>query len=321
MQALRAFEAAAREQSLTRAATSLHRTHGAISHQIKALEADLGVRLVERAGRGIRLTDEGARFAARVSAALTELAAAVREVADRNNPRLLRISVTPSFAARWLLPRIGRFLQRHPEIDLDISASLSLVDFAREDVDVALRYGRGGYEGVLFEKVLDDEYFPVASPRFNGGRLPGRPQDLPQHLLLRSENEFWRPWFLAAGVDVPEPIRGPMFNDASMMLEAAVAGQGIALARSSLVAADLRDARLVRLFELSIPSSNSYFLVFPRRLEGAPKIVAFRSWLLEEIASGKAEQAPAAAKTSLVRPGAKTVHPRKPAKRIESRGS
>ena len=294
MQALRAFDAAARSASLSRAADELHLTHSAISHQVKALEQSLGCRLFERTGRGVRLTDEGERFAARVRAALDEIADAARELAERNSPRRLKLSVMPSFAARWLLPRIGRFLQRHPEIDLDISASLALVDFAREDVDVALRYGRGGYEGVCFEKVLDDEYFPVASPRFDGGRLPRRPQDLPRHLLLRSENEFWRPWFLAAGVDVPEPTRGPMFNDASMMLEAAVAGQGIALARSSLVAADLREGRLVRLFALSIPSSNSYFLVFPRRLEGAPKLVAFRAWLLEEIAAGQADRTAAA---------------------------
>ena len=122
MQALRAFEAAARELSLTRAANSLNLTHGAISHQIKALESDLGVRLVARAGRGIRLTDEGERFAQRVRGALTELSDAVRELADRSNPRQLRISVTPSFAARWLLPRMARFAAAHPDIDLDVRA-------------------------------------------------------------------------------------------------------------------------------------------------------------------------------------------------------
>src|SRR5215467_2161955 len=143
MQALRAFEAAARERSLTRAAESLHLTHGAISHQIKALEAELGVRLVERAGRGIRLTDEGERFANRVRTSLAELSAAMREVTDRANPRQLRVTVMPSFAARWLLPRIGGFLAAHPDIDLDVRANNALVDFDREDVDVAIRLGSG----------------------------------------------------------------------------------------------------------------------------------------------------------------------------------
>jgi LysR family transcriptional regulator, glycine cleavage system transcriptional activator len=135
MQALRAFEAAARTRSLTRAAESLHLTHGAISHQIQSLEADFGVRLVERAGRGIRLTDEGERFASRVRAVLSDLGDAVREVTERASPRQLRVSVMPSLAARWLLPRIGRFFAKHPEIDLDVSASTALADFRRDDID------------------------------------------------------------------------------------------------------------------------------------------------------------------------------------------
>ena len=123
VQALRAFEATAREKSLTHAAQALHLTHGAISHQIKSLEDDVGVRLVERAGRGIRLTDEGERFALRVRAILADLASAVRQLTDRSNPRQLRISVTPSFAARWLLPRMARFAAQHPSIDLDVRAN------------------------------------------------------------------------------------------------------------------------------------------------------------------------------------------------------
>src|SRR5450631_1987439 len=140
MQALRAFEAAARERSLTRAAESLHVTHGAISHQIKSLESDLGVRLVERFGRGIRLTDEGERFASRVRAAFAELATAVNEITARANPSLLRVSVVPSFAARWLLPRIGRFVAAHPDVDLDVRANMANVDFARDDADIGIRY-------------------------------------------------------------------------------------------------------------------------------------------------------------------------------------
>src|ERR1700682_4870029 len=215
MQALRAFEAAARMRSLTRAAESLHLTHGAISHQIKSLEADFGVRLVEREGRGIRLTDEGERFATRLRAVLSDLGDAVREVTEHANPRQLRVSVIPSFAARWLLPRIGKFFAKHPEIDLDISASNALADFRRDDIDIAIRHGFGDWPGLVSEHVLDDVAFPVCSPRLANGRLPARPPDLSRYPLLRSEGEFWKPWFEAAGLDWPEPVRGPMFSDSS----------------------------------------------------------------------------------------------------------
>jgi LysR family glycine cleavage system transcriptional activator len=290
MQALRAFEAAARTRSLTRAAESLHLTHGAISHQIKSLEADFGVRLVERAGRGIRLTDEGERFASRVRAVLSDLGDAVREVTERANPRQLRVSVMPSFAARWLLPRIGRFLTAHPDIDLDVSASAALADFRRDDIDAAIRYGGGNYPEAMAEYLMDDVYFPVCSPRLAGGRVPARPADLAHHTLLRSEAEFWQPWFAAAGLDWPEPARGPMFNDASHVLQAAAEGQGVALARSSLIGNDLTNGVLVRPFEITLPSPHKYFLVYPPRLADSPKLAPFRQWLLDEVAAERRDR-------------------------------
>jgi LysR family glycine cleavage system transcriptional activator len=285
MQALHAFEAAARARSLTRAAESLNLTHSAISHQIKALEADFGVRLIERAGRGIRLTDEGERFAARVRAVLSDLADAVREVTERKNPRQLRVSVIPSFAARWLLPRIGRFFATHPDIDVDVSANNLMVDFKRDDIDVAIRHGFGDWPGLISEYVLDDVYFPVCSPRLANGRLPARPEELSRYTLLRSEGEFWKPWFEAAGLDWPEPSRGPMFNDTSHTMQAAIEGQGIALARSSLIGNDVHNGVLIRLFDIVVPSSRKYFLVYPPRLADSPKLVAFRQWLFEEVAA------------------------------------
>lgn len=284
MQALRAFEAAARTGSLTRAAEALHLTHGAISHQIKALEADLGVRLVERAGRGVRLTGEGERLAGRVRGALAELSDALREASDRANPRQLRVSVMPSFAARWLLPRIGRFIAAHPEIDLDVRASFALVDFRRDDAEVAVRYGSGNYPGLGVEHLMHDIYFPVCSPSLAGGRLPKRPADLAEYLLLRSGDENWQPWFAAAGLDWPEPTRGPMFDDDSHLMQAAIEGQGIALARTSLIGKDLANGVLVRLFDVTLPSPNHYYLVYPPRLAGSPKLAMFRSWLKSEIA-------------------------------------
>jgi LysR family transcriptional regulator, glycine cleavage system transcriptional activator len=284
MQALRAFEAAARARSLTKAAQALNVTHGAISHQIKALERDLGVRLIERAGRGIRLTDDGERFASRVRIAFGELASAVNEIAARANPRQMRVSAVPSFAARWLLPRIGRFVAKNPDIDLDIRANLAYVDFRRDDDDVAIRWGYGEWPDVNVEHLLDDAYFPTCSPRIAGG-VPKRPADLEHYTLLRSSDEFWKPWLEAAGLHWPEPSRGPIFNDSSHLMQAAAEGQGIALARTTLLANDLRNGVLVRLFDIEVPAPRKFYLVYPARMADSPKLMRFRDWLREEIAA------------------------------------
>jgi LysR family transcriptional regulator, glycine cleavage system transcriptional activator len=286
MQALRAFEAAARMQSLTKAAESLSLTHGAISHQIKALEASLGVQLTERAGRGIRVTEDGQRLATRLRAALAEIADAVREAAERGNPRQLRVSVMPSFAARWLLPRLGSFLASHHDIDLDVRSSTALVDFRRDDTDVAIRHGFGSWPDVRAEFLLADSFFPVCSPRLP--KLPARPRELARHTLLRADDEQWKPWFDAVGLDWPEPTRGPIFNDSALMLQAAAEGQGIALARSSLLGNDVRNGLLVRLFDIDVPAPRKYFLVYPPRLASSPKLALFRAWLLAEIANSDA---------------------------------
>jgi len=287
MQALRAFEATARERSLTKAAQSLHLTHGAISHQIKALESDLGVRLVERAGRGIRLTEEGERFAARVRTAFAELMAAVQEIDSRANPRQLRVSIPPSLAARWLLPRIGRFHAEHPDIDLVVNSSMAIVDFQRDEADVAIRNGFGHWPGVRIEHLVDDAFFPVCSPRIAGG-VPKRPADLARYTLLRAEGEPWKPWFEAAGLDWPEPTRGPYFSDSALLMQAAAEGQGIALGRSTLLGSDVRNRVLVRPFAIETPNARKMYLVYPPRNADSAKIAAFRAWLKAEIAADQA---------------------------------
>ena len=284
MHALRAFDAAARERSLTRAAEALNVTHGAISHQIKSLEADLGVRLTQRAGRGIRLTVEGERFASRVRAAFGELAAAVHEITSRANPRLLRVSVVPSFAARWLLPRMGSFLAACPDVDLDVRSNMSNVDFDRDDADVAIRYGNGDWPRVTAEHLLDDRFFPVCSPRILGARKLQAPPELARFTLLRANDEPWKPWFDAAGLDWPEPSRGPIFNDSSLMLQAAAEGQGVALARGSLLGHDIRNGVLVRLFDVTASAPRKFWLVYPPRMADSPKLATFRKWLHDEIA-------------------------------------
>ena len=207
---------------------------------------------------------------------------AVREASERSNPRQLRVSVMPSFAARWLLPRLGSFIALRSDFDLDVRSNMALVDFRRDDTDVAIRHGFGNWPDVRSELLMGDTFFPVCSPRL--AKRPARPRDLARHTLLRSDDEAWKPWFEAVGLDWPEPARGPIFNDSALMLQAAAEGQGIALARSSLVGNDLRNGVLVRLFDIDVPGPRKYYLVYPPRLAASPKLAVFRAWLLAEIA-------------------------------------
>src|SRR5439155_25050732 len=182
---LRAFEAAARLESFSRAAEEISVTHGAVSHQIRALERALGIALFQRNGRRVSLTAAGRHFADRVGAALRDIAEAAQFIRRGERDNVLTLSTLPSFAARWLLPRIGRFIEQHPEIAVSIHTSLALVDLERDEVDLAIRFGGGHWPGLEAQKFLDDEFFPVASPRFNEGRLPRHPADLAKFRLMR----------------------------------------------------------------------------------------------------------------------------------------
>lgn len=289
--ALRAFEAAARHENFSRAAEEIHVTHGAISHQVRALEEELGVPLFVRHGKRIAITPEGERFAATLRKALMEIASAAAALqADARQTRLTVTSL-PAFAARWLSPRLGKFIERYPDLEVMLQSSNHLTDFVRESVDIGIRFGRGNYPGLAVEKIMEDYYYPVASPRFNGGKLPRTVQQLAKFPLLRCEEEPWGPWFHAAGVDMPEPTGGLVFQDSSMMVRAAVDGQGIALARHAIAASDVASGDLVRLFEATAPCPHSYFLVCPPESLRKPQVQAFRDWLLAEIAK-QAEESP-----------------------------
>ena len=277
---LRAFEAAARLESFSRAAEEIFVTHGAVSHQVRSLERALGTALFLRNGRRVSLTAAGRHFAERVRAALRDLAEAAQFVRRAGHDRVLTVSMLPSFAARWLLPRMGRFMQRHPAIAVNIHTSLTLVDFQRDEVDLAIRFGRGDWPDLEAQKFLDDEFFPVASPRFNRGRLPARPSDLGKFQLMRSNDELWTPWFRAAGVKLEEP-RSPLFSDSSLVLQAAADKRGIALARRTIVEADLQTGKLVRLFDIAVPAAGANYLVWPKGKLSA-NAALFRDWLLEE---------------------------------------
>ena len=280
--ALRAFESAARHNSFSRAAAELHLTHGAVGHQVRALEESLGVQLFTRIGRGLALTPEGRILAERVRAAWLDIAAAAQDISRRANAGQLTISVMPSFAARWLVPRLGRFIEQNPDIQLVVQTAGHLVDFSREAVDVGLRMGNGNWPDLYCERLFGDTYFPVCAPTFNQGKLPETLSELPGLPLLSSIGEPWTPWFAAAGLDAPEP-RGVTYSDAHSLLQAAKEGQGIALARQTMVADDLQRGALVRLFSVSIPSPAEYYFVCPPALAQAGKVRRFRAWLWDEI--------------------------------------
>lgn len=283
LSALRALEAAARHQNFSRAAEELHLTHGAISHQVRTLEEELGVNLFTRQGKRISITPEGEQFAAIVRKALSEVVRAADALKASVSQTRLTVTSIPSFAARWLTPRLGKFIEQYPDLEVMLQSSNHLTDFVREPVDLGIRFGGGHYPGLAVEKMIDDYFYPVASPRFNGGKLPRTPQKLMQHMLLRSDNEPWTPWFRAAGIDLAEPMGGLVFQDASMLIRAAAEGHGVALTRHSLVANALESGELVRLFDVAIPCPNSYYLVcLPHALQ-KPQVQAFRSWLLDEL--------------------------------------
>jgi LysR family glycine cleavage system transcriptional activator len=286
LNAVKAFEAAARHESFTKAAEELCVTQGAVSQQVKALEAQLGLRLFNRERQRLTITDAGRQYLAVVRDALDRLADGTRRLLDRRTSGTLTVTTSPSFAAKWLVHRLGRFAATHPEIDLRVSASLQHVDFVREDVDLAIRHGDGSWPGLEVMRLCTEELFPVCSPRLLDGPHPlRRPADLARHVLLhQSGRSGWEKWLEAAGVDGIDISRGPVLSESSMAIDAAVDGHGVALARTALAAFDLLAGRLVRPFGPALPVSFAYWIVGPKSTADLPKIRAFRQWLIAEAA-------------------------------------
>ena len=289
IQSLRAFEAAARHLNYSRAADELCLTHGAISHHIGRLEKDLGgVRLFVRDGQRMLLTDAGQVFVMQVREALWALTEAVENARTRplrnDAKRALSVSVLPSLAARWLVPRLAHFQARHPEVDIAIhpTSTLATLD-GRDGIQLAIRYGPGRWPGLNATPLMNSFVFPVCSPALLAGGHFKTPEDLLAFTLLRNPRQKWRPWFLAAGLDVPEPAQGPIYDDAGLLLQAAAAGQGIALARSALAMDDLSAGRLVRLSEIAIEDDYGWYLVWREPLGGdRADLDAFTAWLQHE---------------------------------------
>jgi LysR family transcriptional regulator, glycine cleavage system transcriptional activator len=281
LNALKAFEAAARHVSFTRAAEELCVTQGAVSHQVKALEAELGIKLFNRDRQGLIITDAGRDYLGVVRDAFDRIAMETERLVQRQGSGMLTVSTSPAFAAKWLVHRLGRFVEAHPEIDLRISATMEHVDFAREDVDIAVRHGDGNWPGLDVTRLCVEHLFAVCSPALARG-LTRQSDILKLPLLHLDERTAWSAWFDAAGIAGVDAIHGPILNRASILIDAAIDGQGVALARTALSAWDLIHKRLVRPFSIALPLAKSYWIVCPKATASLPKLVAFRAWLLAQ---------------------------------------
>jgi LysR family glycine cleavage system transcriptional activator len=304
LNALRAFEAAARHLSFKNAARELHVTPGAVSHQVKQLEDHLGVALFRRLTRALELTPEAHALLPKVREGLGLIGEAVERVRGRDEAGALTVIAPPNFAARWLVPRLARFTVAHPNLDLHIASRPAMIDGradsaasaaldARDDMPLAMvRFGDGRYPGAHVDEVFSAVYVPVCSPRLLEGEHPlRRPEDLRFHTLLHDDTVLeegarpsWGDWLHAVGVRGVDASRGPHFSDASLSLEAALEGMGVALAMKPLVCTEREAGRLVVPFDITAPASYSYYLVTPEGSAAEGSIAAFRKWLLEEAA-------------------------------------
>jgi LysR family glycine cleavage system transcriptional activator len=284
LNALPSFEAAARHLSFSRAADELRVTHGAVSRAIRNLEEHLGVQLMTRATRSVRLTPIGASYAAEVRDVLERLAAAT-SAATGQSSGIVSVSTIDSFAARWLMPRLSRFRRARDDIDVRVAMSERLTDFVSDGIDIAIRCGGGQYPGLSSELLMKEDHFPVCSPKLLEGPYPLRtPADLAHHTILHDVFTVdWAIWLHSAGIDNVDPHRGPTFLSSDHAIQAAVRGEGVVLGRSALVADDLAAGRLVRPFELSLPADFAYYVVYPPRALKRPNVKAFRDWLMDEI--------------------------------------
>lgn len=293
LNAVRAFEAAARTMSFTRAADELNVTPAAISRHVKLLEEILRVPLFRRLPRGLILTDAGRAYLPALSDALDRIAQASELARGGALKGILTVSVMPSFATGWLVPRLNRFRARYPDLDVLLRSETRLVDFASEDVDLAIRYSRPPFPGLRTALLMTEEVFPVCSPALARGQ-PGlrRLDDLCHHTLLHDVDAGprqpwigWDVWLREAGLIEIEAMRGPRFTDSGVMIQAAIAGQGVMLGRSVLVREHLRAGALVQPFERVRRADFAYYLVAPEAAAVLPKVAAFFDWALSEAAN------------------------------------
>ena len=293
---LRAFEAAARHLSFTRAADELNVTQTAISHQIRRLEEQIGIPLFVRRNRALALTREALDYLPSIRTAFEDLRRATARLRRPEREGLLTVSTTASLAAKWLVTRVAAFQDANPGIEIRITTSPHLVDFQREEVDMAVRYGRGSWPGLRAQWLMAEDIFPVCSPSLLHGDNPLRhPEDLAHHTLLHTtvSREDWQLWLTAAGLPVSLATRrGMSFDQSFMAIQAAVEGLGIALGRTPLVQADIAAGRLVVPFDVVLPADAGYYIAAPERTADSPKIALFRDWLIGSVEPGSVAPPP-----------------------------
>lgn len=290
LNALRAFEASARHRSFSRAADELNVTPAAISHQIKGLEEFLSAKLFHRAKRTLMLTPAGQTLLPGIRKGFAAFSEAMADFGYFDETGMLTVAVTPSFAAKWLVHRLEHFNRAHPDVDIRMTTSMGLIDYEREGIEIGVRYGKGDYEGLVAEHLLSTEMIPVCSPRLLETDRPLKtPHDLENFTLLHDDSHRheemypdWAVWLRAVGATNVDPSHGLRFDTAGETQNAAVEGVGVALGRTTLVSDDIEAGRLVRLFDLVLPSDFAYWIVYPEDSIKRPKVRAFRDWLKSE---------------------------------------
>ena len=289
LNALRAFEAAARHLNFSRAADELSVTPGAVSQQIQNLEDYVGAALFKRTPRGLLLTDAAQTALPALREAFDRLAEAASLLTAAVDGRRLTLTAPPSFAAKWLVPRLGRFESAHPQVDVWLSADMDLVDFASGDVDLGVRYGAGAYPGLDTQRLMQETVIPVVSPELHAAHPLNAPADLAGHVLLHDGSPDadescpdWQMWLAARGVKGVDGARGPRFNQSSLVIEAALAGRGVALAKRALAQDDLDAGRLVAPLAIATSVDFAYYIVHPRAKARLPQVKAFVAWILAE---------------------------------------
>jgi LysR family transcriptional regulator, glycine cleavage system transcriptional activator len=293
LNAVRAFEAAARTGGFQAAGVELNVSANAVGRLVKVLEDRLGVELFKRLARGVAVTEAGRSYLESIETLFDQLADATADLQRQSKANRLTISAGPSFVARWLVPRLGRLAERFPGLDVRLQTSVLSVDFAREDVDVAIRHALKVEDGLHGELLLHEDFFPVCSPELLAHGNLRQLSDLAHHVLLHYERPAvhpdqmdWPRWLACVGEGSVDVGRSLQFTFAHLALQAAAAGQGVALASSALIGDDVATGRLVKPFgDISVSGPYRYFVVSPRTLSGRQKVAAFRAWALEEAAT------------------------------------
>jgi len=280
LNALRAFTVAASHLNLRAAADVLFVTPSALSHQIRSLEQQLGVKLFDRGRRGLSLTEVGRALQPQLAAGFAQIGEAVRQLKPARRPGVVTVSMLSTFAMRWFIPRLCRFQQQHPDIEVRISTSLEPVDFGREDFDCAIRSGHGDWPGLHVEKLFSERLAPVCSPTLQ----LGSPQDLSDQTLLhaRLRPDDWRIWLHSAGAGGLRPTHEQTFETRNFAIQAAIDGLGVAVVDPALVRDELASSRLVQPFSQILPTTNAYHLVWPEERPLSAALQSFREWLLAE---------------------------------------